>query len=63
MSDEPGVDAEDRADELPVGDEAAPEPPEPVGAEIAVERTPMGSKRGITESEERNYEPPADRSC
>ena len=35
-----------------------PLPPEPDGEEIGVARTPMGTKRGITESEERDYEDP-----
>ena len=35
------------------------EPPEPEGAEIAVERTPMGETRGVTASEEADYQVPS----
>ena len=56
-----GSDPEGTVDEFPVSGAVVPEPPEPSGEEIAIERTPMGAKRGITESEERNYQPPPEK--
>jgi S-DNA-T family DNA segregation ATPase FtsK/SpoIIIE len=41
------------------GDDEEPTPPEVEGAEIEVERTPMGEARGVTASEEVHYEPPS----
>jgi S-DNA-T family DNA segregation ATPase FtsK/SpoIIIE len=53
MDDDAAVEGSDpEGTEYPAPD---PAPPEPSDAEISVERTPMGNKRGITESEERNY--------
>ncbi len=57
---DPGAD-DDEAVQPELDDEAhepVPLPPEPEGGEIGVARTPMGAKRGITESEERDYQEP-----